>query len=99
FELYFVWKFDDWLAGLGVSCQRKACDERERDTSLINPHYILRLAAVKKEIPARSSYAASGHAAAPPSNVMNWRRVLIRSPRRQSRLMSTAARGRAPSLS
>ena len=39
--------------------------------------------------------AASGHAAAPPSSVMNSRRF-IRSPRRRGRAASAARRGRAP---
>jgi hypothetical protein len=47
--------------------------------------------------------AASGHAAAPPSNVMNWRRcnfAIIRSPRRRWRAVSAVGGGRAawPSL-
>src|SRR5262245_30114681 len=40
--------------------------------------------------------AASGHAAAPPSNVMNERRLLTRSPRRRGRARLAAARCRAP---
>ena len=39
--------------------------------------------------------AASGHAAAQPKPVMNWRRF-IRSPRRRARAARTAQRGRAP---
>ena len=41
--------------------------------------------------------AAGGHdTAAPPSNVMNWRRPIIRSPRRRGRAATRAHRGRAP---
>jgi len=39
--------------------------------------------------------AASGHAAAPPSNVMKSRRPITRSPRRRGREASVALRGRA----
>ena len=37
---------------------------------------------------------ASGHAAAPPISVMNWRRLLTRSPRRRGQAVSAARQGR-----
>jgi hypothetical protein len=77
-------------ACMGVKHDRLPRDRLQQQSSTaINPP-------IRRTRPDCRARAVNGHAAAPPSSVMNSRRLIIRSPRRRGRGASAALRGQAP---